>query len=95
MMFTKRLRAPIMRGEITTSIRIWQTPRVKVGGVYALRPGHVRVTGIREIGLQDITPAMARESGFEGVVDLLKTAKHGRGERVFLVEFEYEGAVGV
>jgi hypothetical protein len=91
MMFTKRLRAPIMRGEITTSIRIWQTPRVKVGGVYALGPGRVRVTAIREIGIRDITPAMARESGFEGVVDLLKTAKHGRGERVFLVEFEYEG----
>jgi hypothetical protein len=91
MMFTKRLRAPIMRGEITTSIRIWQKPHVKVGGVYALGPGHVRVTAIKEIGIRDISPAMARESGFEGVVDLLKTAKHGRGERVFLVEFEYEG----
>jgi hypothetical protein len=90
MMFTKRLRAPIMRGEITTSIRIWQKPHVKVGGVYALGPGHVRVTAIKEIGIHDITPAIARESGFEGVVDLLKTAKHGRGERVFLVAFEYE-----
>ncbi len=90
MMFTKRLRAPIMRGEITTSIRIWQSPRVKVGGTYALGPGRIRVTSIGEIGLRVITPAMARESGFEGVVDLLKTAKHGRGEKVYLVAFEYE-----
>lgn len=90
MMFTKRLREPIMRGEITTSIRIWQKPHVKAGGTYALGPGHVRVTSIKEIGLSDITPKMARESGFEGMVDLLKTAKHGPGERVYLVEFEYE-----
>jgi hypothetical protein len=90
MMFTKKLREPIMRGEITTSIRIWQKPHVKAGGTYALGPGHIRVAAIKEIGMRDITPAMARESGFEGVVDLLKTAKHGRGERVYLVEFSYE-----
>jgi len=90
MMFTKKLRGPVMRGEVTTSIRIWQSPRVKVGGRYPLGLGHVRVTAIREMALSDITPQMARESGFEGVVDLLKIAKHGRGTRVFLVEFEYE-----
>ena len=90
MMFTKRLREPVMRGEITTSIRIWQRPHVKVGGIYALGPGHIRVTAIKEIALGDITPKMARDSGFEGVVDLLKTAKHGPGERVYLVEFVYE-----
>jgi hypothetical protein len=90
MMFTKRLREPIMRGEITTSIRIWQKAHVKVGGAYALGGGHIKVTSIKEIGIHDITPKMARESGFEGVVDLLKIAKHGRGERVYLVSFEYE-----
>lgn len=92
MMFTKKLREPIMRGEITTSIRIWQSPRVKVGNAYAvIGGGHVRVTGIKEIGIPDITPKIARDSGFDGVIDLLKTAKHGRGERVFLVTFVYEG----
>jgi hypothetical protein len=89
MMFAKRLRAGVMAGEITASVRIWQRPHVKVGGRYLLGPGHIEVTAIREIGLRDITPALARETGFEGVVDLLKVAKHGPGERVFLVEFEY------
>ncbi len=91
MMFTKRLREPVMRGEITCSVRIWQKPHVKLGGTYALGPGHIRVTSIREIGLRDITPELARRSGFAGVVDLLKIAKHGPGERVYLVEFVYEG----
>lgn len=89
MMFAKRLREPVMRGEITCSVRIWQRPHVKVGGRYPLGPGAIEVTAIHEIGLQDITPELARRSGFAGVVDLLKVAKHGRGERVFLVEFEY------
>jgi len=31
-MFTKRLREPIARGEITCSVRIWQSARVKAGG---------------------------------------------------------------
>ena len=89
MVFTKRLREPIMQGEVTCSVRIWQRPHVKVGGRYALGPGAIEVTGLREIELADITPALARRSGFAGVIDLLKVAKHGPGERVFLVDFEY------
>ena len=49
MTFTKRLREPIMRGEITCSVRIWQKPHVKVGGRYALGAGFVEVTSIRRI----------------------------------------------
>ncbi|MBS0410416.1 MAG: ASCH domain-containing protein [Proteobacteria bacterium] len=89
MTFTKRLREPVMRGEVTCSVRIWQRPHVKVGGRYRLGDGAIEVTGLREIALSDITPDLARRSGFAGVVDLLKVAKHGPGERVFLVDFEY------
>lgn len=92
MMFAKRLRAPILRGEITCTVRIWKSPHVKVGGRYALGRGHVVVQSIRRIALSDITPALARRSGFAGVVDLLKVAKHGPGENVYLIEFVYEDA---
>ena len=90
MMFTKRLREPVMRGEVTCSVRIWQKPHVKVGGRYALGPGHIEVTSIKQITLAHITPELARRSGFAGVVDLLKIAKHGPGEKVYLIEFEYD-----
>lgn len=95
MTFTRRLREPVMRGEVTCSVRIWQTPKVKAGGRYALGPGHIAVSSIREISLADVTPALARRSGFAGLVDLLKVAKHGPGERVFLVEFDYDGPEAV
>lgn len=90
MQFTNRLRAPIARGEITISIRIWRRPHVRVGHRYKLGAGHVVVDKLHRIELGDITPALARKSGFAGVVDLLKVAKHGAGENVYLVEFHYE-----
>ena len=90
MQFTKHLREPIKRGEITTSVRIWIKPRVKVGGCYKLDEGYVVVDKLMKIAFEDITTSMARGSGFMGVADLLKTAKHGRGENVYLVEFHYE-----
>jgi hypothetical protein len=92
MMFTKRLREPIMRGDVTCSVRIWRSARVQVGRRYRTGFGEIEVTEIREISLQDVTPGLARRSGFLGVVDLLKVAKHGPGERVFLVEFRFLGS---
>lgn len=90
-MFARRLREPVMRGEVTCSVRIWQRPKVRAGGRYRLEAGYIEVTSIREISLAEVTPELARRSGFAGLVDLLKTAKHGPGERVFLVEFVYDG----
>ena len=91
--FTKRLHAGIVAGEITETVRIWQRPHVKVGGRYGFPAGgQIEVTHIREIEISDITPDLARRSGFDGLVDLLKIAKHGPGERVFLIDFEYHAA---
>jgi hypothetical protein len=89
MMFAKHLRKGIREGQITTTIRIWKRPRVKLGGVYPMEDGHVMVESIREIAIGDITGEMARRSGFRGVVDLLKVAKHGSGTSVYLIDFEY------
>ena len=90
MQFLRALRDRIRRGEITTTIRLWQRPHVRVGGRYALPPGEIVVTKIFEVSLAEITPELARASGFAGLVDLLKVAKHGRGRRVFVIEFRYE-----
>jgi hypothetical protein len=78
-----------MSGEITKSVRIWQTPRVRIGGRYPLGPGHIQVTHMTEIDPADVTEALARETGFKSLDDLLAVARHGRGERVFVVEFTY------
>lgn len=89
MMFAKRLREGVRRGEITSSVRIWLRPRVIVGNRYRMEEGEIEIDGIEPIGFPDITPALARASGFLGVLDLLKTAKHGKGENIYLVRFHY------
>ncbi|MES2392309.1 MAG: ASCH domain-containing protein [Acidobacteriota bacterium] len=94
MMFTKKLREGVKRGEITVSVRIWQKPRVIVGNRYKMEEGEIEVDAIEPIGLPDITPDLARASGFLGVLDLLKVAKHGSGERIFLVRFHYVAPIG-
>lgn len=89
MMFARHLREGIREGRITCSVRIWTRPHVRVGGLYPVEGGHIVVESIQPIALEDITGELARRSGFKGVVDLLKTAKHGKGTNVYLVEFHY------
>jgi hypothetical protein len=44
--------------------------------------GEIEVDSIEPIGFPDITPELARASGFAGLLDLLKVAKHGKGEKI-------------
>jgi hypothetical protein len=92
MLFAKQLRERIRHGEITCSVRIWLRPRVKVGGRYRMDRGFVEVTSLCPITREDVTPELARRSGFRGIVDLLKVAQHGRGRNIYLVEFRYSEA---
>jgi len=89
MTFTKRLRDGVRQGQITCSVRIWRSPRVTPGKRYRMEEGEIEVDSIEQIGFQEITPQLARESGFLGVIDLLKVAKHGKGEKIYLVRFHY------
>jgi hypothetical protein len=89
MVFTKRLRERVISGQITCSIRIWTSPHVKAGNRYSMGEGEIEIESITAIGFPDITPELARESGFTGVLDLLKVAKHGKGDKIYLIRFHY------
>jgi len=89
MLFAKPLREGIRRGRIRCTIRIWTRPHVKAGSRYRMDDGHVVVDSIAPIWVRDITHDLARESGFESVADLLRIARHGRGDKVFLIRFHY------
>lgn len=89
MVFTKRLREGVRRGEITCSVRIWTRPHVKVGARYRMDDGEIEIDSVESIEISEVTPELARESGFAGVGDLLKIARHGRGENIYLIRFHY------
>jgi hypothetical protein len=54
-----------------------------------MEEGAIEIDSIETIGFPDITPELARDSGFLGLLDLLKVAKHGRGENIYLIRFHY------
>ena len=89
MVFAKHLREGIRRGRIRCSVRIWMRPHVKVGGRYRMDEGHIVIDLMEPIDLADVTHALALESGFASVEELLEIAKHGRGENVYLIRFHY------
>jgi hypothetical protein len=60
-----------------------------------MEEGEIEVDSIEPIGFPDITSALARASGFLGVLDLLKVAKHGKGENIYLVRFHFVPPAGV
>lgn len=87
MVFAKRLREGVLRGETTCSVRIWTRPHVTVGKHYRVEAAEIEIDSVTPIGLLDITGDLARESGFLGVVDLLNVAKHGKGSNIYLIRF--------
>lgn len=89
MVFARPLRERIRRGVIRCTIRVWQSPRVKVGGRYRMEDGHVVVDSVDELRDADVTDRLAQESGFADVEALMAMARHGAGDRVFLVRFHY------
>jgi hypothetical protein len=76
----------------TSSPAVGNVGEAKGGGSGQKRsPGtawtKVRSKWITPIGFSDITPELARESGFLRLSDLLKVAKHGKGENIYLIQF--------
>ena len=89
MQFVKYLRDGVRSGEITTTVRVWQRPHVAAGRRYRMEDGEIEIDSIDPITFDDITPDLARACGFKTVADLLKVAKHGSGENVYLVRFHF------
>lgn len=89
MVFAKPLRDGVRRGRIKCSVRVWLTPRVKAGGRYKMDEGSIVVDSVERITAKDVTHDLARESGFDSVNALMKMARHGRGENIYLVRFHY------
>ena len=89
MLFTKYLRDGVRSGANTRSVRVWMRPHVSAGRRYQFEEGEIEIDSIVQITLEQITPRLARECGFASVTDLLKVARHGSGENVYLVDFRY------
>ena len=66
-----------------------EAKRIIAGSSDRMGEGEIEIDSITPITIEQITPRLARECGFASVSDLLKVARHGRGENVYLVDFHY------
>ena len=83
------IRERIARGEITETVRVWLRPRAKVGGRYAMGAGSIEVTHVTEVAPERITDALSRRLGFKTAEEMMKVARHGHGDRIYLLRFVY------
>ena len=74
MLFKARYHAGIADGSITRTIRAWEKPHVKVGGVYRLRGvGMAEVTSVERKCLLSVSDAEAITCGHASRADLVDT----------------------
>lgn len=76
MEFSAELRRDVLAGDITVSFRLWQRPRVKVGGRYRVGPGWIEVDAVALVPFGAITAADVRRSGEPDREALRRRAAH-------------------
>jgi hypothetical protein len=76
MEFSPELREDVITGDITVSYRLWQRPRVKIGGRYAVGPAQIQVDSVELVPFAAITEADVRRSGERDRETLRHRAAH-------------------
>ena len=76
MEFSKELRDDVIAGAITVSFRLWQRPKVRVGGRYPVGPVQIHVDSIELMPFSAISSADVRRSGERDIDALRQRAAH-------------------
>jgi hypothetical protein len=74
--FSPELRAGVLAGDVTVSIRLWKHPRVKVGGVYQVGDDQIEVDTITPLPFSSVTALDVRQSGERDLESLRRRAAH-------------------
>ena len=76
MQFSPELRDGVASGRITLSFRLWQRPKVKVGGRYATAGVRIEIDAIEMVPFSSVTPADVRRSGEKDRESLRQRTAH-------------------
>ncbi len=91
MEFSSALRSEVAAGGITVSIRLWRTPKVRVGGRYAVGAAQIEIDDIELLPFSAITSEDVRHSGEADREKLRRRAAHAgpitEDTLVYRVEF--------
>jgi hypothetical protein len=76
MEFSRELRPAVAAGDITVSFRLWQRPKVRVGGQYAVGPAVIEVDSVELMPFAGITAADVASAGEPDLETLRRRAAH-------------------
>ncbi len=101
LLFKKRFLPAIRQGEKTQTIRLWKHRRMKPGQrSYIPGAGHIRVTAVAEVALDELSDADARPDGFDSADELraelarLYPTQLAQGYRAYRIVFELVATPG-
>ena len=94
MQFSPDLRAQVIAGRVTLSIRLWTRPQAKVGGRYAVGPVSIVVDEMELVPFSAVSEADVREAGELDREALRARAAHagpiGEDTLVYRIEFHVD-----
>ena len=76
MQFSPELRDGVASGRITLSFRLWQRPKVKVGGRYATAGVRIEIDAMEMVPFSSVTRADVRRSGEKDRESLRQRTAH-------------------
>lgn len=92
--FSRELRADVLSGDITLTVRLWRSPRVKVGGRYRVGPGWIRVDAVDLVPFGSLDANDVRRAGEPDLETLRRRAAHAGpiadDTLVYRIEFHAE-----
>ena len=95
MEFSQDLRAGVLSGEITVSVRLWRRPKVKQGGRYRVVNREIRVDSIELVPFGSIEDDDVERSGEADRESLRRRAAHAGpiddDTLVYRIEFHVVG----
>ncbi len=91
MQFSRELRPGVALGRITVSVRLWSTPKVRVGGRYTVGASTIEIDTIELMPFSAISDTDIRSSGENDRESLRRRAAHAGpvddNTLVFRIEF--------
>jgi hypothetical protein len=74
--FSRDLREAVIAGDVSVSIRLWQRPKVRVGGRYPVGPAVIEVDSMEVVPFGSVTAADVRRTGEKDLESLRQRVAH-------------------
>lgn len=87
MLFERRLREGIHRGDVTVAFRRWRRRQVVPGNRYRTGSDLIQVTALTEVELDAVTAADARRAGYACIPALIADLRGGADVPLYRVDF--------